>query len=172
MEVIFLPRKAKSAIQQMIDGNPNRKTSSEISQRVKNEKKLDFGAEKLKPPSWLNSGAKKAFEYIVQTYADTSFLNDADLYILARYCDLWSEYRACNTRLKKNGRSEGGKTSGDLRFKLNLSAEMDKMEKEMGLTPAARASLAIHAQTPDSGQETDEFDEDFDNEVSRMKVVK
>ena len=126
----------------------------------------------LKPPSWLNSGAKKAFNYIVQTYADTSFLNDADLYILARYCDLWSEYRACNTRLKKNGRSEGGKTSGDLRFKLNLSAEMDKMEKEMGLTPAARASLAIHAQTPDSESETDEFDEDFDNEVSRMKAVK
>ena len=42
----------------------------------------------------------------------------------------------------------------------------------MVLTPADLESLAIHAQTPDSEPETDEFDEDFDNEVSRMKVVK
>lgn len=86
-----MPRKAKSAIQQLIDGNPNRKTSSEISQRVKNEEKLNFGSEKLKPPTWLNSGAKKAFKFIVDTYAETNFFNDADLYVLTRYCDLYSE---------------------------------------------------------------------------------
>lgn len=172
MEVILVPRKAKSAIQQQIDGNPNRKTSTEISQRVKNEEKMNFGSEKLTPPSWLNAGAKKAFKFIVQTYADTAFLNNADLYMLTRYCDLYSEYLACNRRLKKNGRSENGKVSGDLRFKLNLSAELGKMEKEMGLTPAARASLAIHMQTPDEAPDKDEFDDDFDEEVNKLRAVK
>lgn len=167
-----MPRKAKSAIQQMIEGNPNRKTSDELKVRAENEKKLDFDKENLKPPHWLNSGAKKAFNFIVKTYAETSFLNDADLYVLARYCDLYSEYLATNTRLKKNGRSVDGKTSGDLRFKLNLSAEMGKMEKELGLTPAARASLAIHMTEPENGENKDEFDDDFDQEVQRMKAVK
>lgn len=167
-----MPRKAKSAIQQRIEGNPNRKTSNELKAREKNEKKLDFGKEELKPPSWLNTGAKKAFKFIVDTYAETSFLNDADLYVLARYCDLYSEYLATNKRLKKNGRSIDGKTSGDLRFKLNLSAEMGKMEKELGLTPAARASLAIHMTEPENDENKDEFDDDFDSEVQRMKAVK
>lgn len=172
MEVIFMPRKAKSAIQQQIDGNPNRKTSKEISQRVKNEEKMDFGSEKLQSPAWLNSGAKKAFKFIVDTYAETNFLNDADLYVLTRYCDLYSEYLACNRRLKKNGRSEDGKVSGDLRFKLNLSAELGKLEKEMGLTPAARASLAIHMESSEDEPEKDEFDEDFDQEMNQLRTVK
>lgn len=169
-----MPRKAKSAIQQMIDGNPNRKTSEELSARVENEKKLSFGAEKLKPPSWLNSGAKKAFKYIVQTYAETTFINNADLYVLSRYCDIYSEYLACNRRLKKNGRSEDGKTAPDLQFKLKLSSEMGKMEKELGLTPAARASLAIHMENPKNEVEKDEFDEDFDEEAKDqgIRVVK
>lgn len=169
-----MPRKAKSAIQQMIDGNPNRKTSDELSARVENEKKLSFGAEKLKPPAWLNSGAKKAFKYIVQTYAETTFINNADLYVLSRYCDIYSEYLACNRRLKKNGRSEDGKTAPDLQFKLKLSSEMGKMEKELGLTPAARASLAIHMENPKNEVEKDEFDEDFDEEAKDqgIRVVK
>lgn len=164
-----MPRKALSAVQQIMNGNPNNKPKKELNKRLKNEKKLNFGAENLKPPAWLNAGAKKAFRLIVKTYADTNFINNADLFVLSRYCDLLSEYKACNTRLKKNGRSENGKVSGDLRFKLNVSAELGKMEKELGLTPAARASLAIHA--GDDGTEESNED-DFDKDFNGLKAVK
>ena len=49
---------------------------------------------------------------------------------------------------------------------------MGKMEKELGLTPAARASLAIHMTEPENDKNKDEFDDDFDQEVQRMKAVK
>ena len=87
-----------------------------------------------------------------------------------------SEYKACNTRLKANGRFSEGKTSSDLRFKLNLSAELSKLEKELGLTPAARASLAIHMNDENDNEagkdnSTDDFDENFSLEA-HLKAVK
>lgn len=157
-------------MQQIMAGNPNNKPKKELHKRLKNEKKLDFGTKNLQPPKWLNAGAKKAFKAIVQTYSDTTFLNDADEFILTRYCDLLSEYKACNNRLKKNGRSENGKVSGDLRFKLNVSAELGKLEKELGLTPAARASLAIHMDGDD--EESQEDKDDFDDDFPDLKVAK
>lgn len=170
-----MPRKAKSAIQQMMDGNPNNRTSKELYKRAKNEKRLEFGNEKLVPPSWLSSGAKNVFKQIVDTYKDTSFLNDADLITLAQYADWYSEYKACNTRLKKNGRSVDGKPSGDLRLKLSISAELDRLAKELGLTPASRASLAIHlnsdsnSDTADHDEFDDEFDDGFENKLRSIK---
>lgn len=124
----------------------------------KNEKKLNFGTEKLTPPSWLSSGAKKVFIQIVDMYKDTSFLNNADLIILTQYCDWYSEYTACNNRLKKNGRSIAGKINPDLRMKLSISQELDRLGKELGLTPAARASLAIHLDDEKAETEEDEFE--------------
>lgn len=171
-----MPRKALSATQQIMAGNPNNKTKKDLHKRLKNEKKLDFGSENLKPAFPLNATAKKAFNAIKKTYAKTSFLNDADAYVLTRYCDLLSEYKACINRLKANGRFSDGKVSSDLRFKLNLSAELGKLEKELGLTPAARASLAIHMNDEDDEKEnksdaTDDFDENFDLET-HLKAVK
>lgn len=163
-------------MQQIMAGNPNNITKKTLHKRLKNEKKLNFGSENLKPAFKLNTTAKKAFDAIKKVYSDTSFLNDADAYVLTRYCDLLSEYKACNTRLKANGRFSEGKVSSDLRFKLNLSAELSKLEKELGLTPAARASLAIHMNDEDddkAGKDnpTDDFDENFDLDA-HLKAVK
>lgn len=150
-------------MQQIMNGNPNNKPKKELNKRLKNEQKLNFGNKNLKPALTLNATAKKAFSAIKKVYADTTFLNDADSFILTRYCDLLSEYKACNSRLKDHGRSHDGKVSGDLRFKLNLSSELGKLEKELGLTPAARASLAIHMddESDKDAENTDDFDEDF-----------
>lgn len=154
-----MPRKAQSAVLQIMEGNRNHRTSEQLHKRVKNEKKLNFGTENLKPPKGMSAGAKKAFSAIVKTYSETSFLNNLDLYVLTRYCDILSEYTACNNRLRKNKRFNDGKLNPDLNFKLKLSSELSRMEKELGLTPAARASLAIHMDEPDEEEAPDEFDD-------------
>lgn len=156
-----MPRKAKSALLQIVEGNPNNKPKKELAKRAKNEKKLNFGTKNLVPPKWLSAGAKKVFKQIVSLYSDTTFLNDADLVTLTQYCDWYSEYLACNRRLQKNGRSLDGKPSGDLRLKLQISAELDRLARELGLTPASRSSLAIRLSDDDSDQsdEDDEFDD-------------
>ena len=158
-----MPRQASSAIVQILHGNPNRRTKEQLQKRVKNEKKLQFSSDNLKPPSWLSTGAKKVFKTVVDLYKDTTFLNDADVVTLAQYCDWYSEYMACNRRLKKNGRVIGNKPNPDLRMKLQISAELDRLARELGLTPAARASLSIHASDAyDTAKEMKENDDDFE----------
>lgn len=70
------------------------------------------------------------------------------------YCDLTKEYKSCNARLKE-GRFVEGKPNPDLRLKLQISAELDKLAKNLGLNPAARASLAINM-TDDQKQDDDD----------------
>lgn len=156
-----MPRKAQSAIIQLMEKNPNHRTSGELKKRAKNEQKLNFGSENLKPPKWLSAKAKKVFKLIVDLYKETTFLNDADFVTLCQYCDWYSEYLACNTRLKNQGRSIGGKPNPELRMKLQISSELDRLARELGLTPAARSSLAIHLADDDQGKEKedDEFDD-------------
>lgn len=90
-------------------------------------------------------------------FKDSDLFNEADVTTLARYADLWGEYVAANRRLKKNGKYHDGKLDPDLGFKLKLSAELDKLAKELGLTPAARASLAISKKDDESDKSDDDF---------------
>lgn len=150
-----MPRQAQSAYLQVLNGNPNNRTKKELAKRTKNEKRMEVSNENMNPPSWLSTGAKKEFNRIVDLFSDNKLLNEADITELAMYCDLLSEYRACNTRLKKNGRSVDGKPSPDVRMKLQLSQQIDKLAKNLGLTPSARASMAINL---DEIEEDDEDD--------------
>lgn len=150
-----MPRQAQSAYLQMLNGNPNNKTKKELAKRTKNEKRMEVSNENMTPPAWLSTGAKKEFNRIVDLFKENKLLNEADITELAMYCDLLSEYRACNTRLKKNGRSVDGKPSPDVRMKLQLSQQIDKLAKNLGLTPSARASMAINL---DEIEEDDEDD--------------
>lgn len=43
-----MPRKAQSAALHILNGNPNNKAKKELRKRAKNEKKLNFGSEKLR----------------------------------------------------------------------------------------------------------------------------
>lgn len=152
-----MPRHAQSALLSIVNGNPNNKTKKELHTRLKNEQRLAVSNKNIDPPSWLSSGAKNEFNRIVKLFADTQLLNEADITELAMYSDLLMEYKSCNTRLKKHGREKDGKPSPDIRLKMQLSQQIDKIAKNLGLTPTARASMAIHA---DDEKGVDD-DEDF-----------
>ena len=152
-----MPQTAKNVLQLVSNGNYNHKTKDELKRRAKNEEKLRVSSENLKPPAFLDSGASKMFKSIVKLFADTDLLNDADVPELARYCDLTMEYKACNSRLKRNGKWINDKPNPDLRLKLQISAELDKLAKNLGFNPAARASLAINMTDDEKSDDDDDF---------------
>lgn len=138
-----MPRNAQSAMLQLLNGNPNRKTKKEIKGRIEQEKKLNVSSENMDFPFSTTKVVKNEYNRILKVFKDSDLLNEADVTTLARYADLWGEYVACERRLKKNGRYHEGRLDPDIGLKLKLSAELDKLAKELGLTPSARASLAI-----------------------------
>lgn len=151
-----MPRTAQNAILSIIQGNPNNQTKKELHKRLKNEKRMAVSDEHIEPPAFLSTGAKKEFNRIKDLFAGTHVLNEADTAELAMYCDLLMEYKSCNTRLKKHGREQDGKPSPDIRLKMQLSQQIDRLARNLGLTPTARASMAIHA-SDEEGDDDDEF---------------
>lgn len=152
-----MPQTAKNVLQLVATGNYNHKTKDELKRRAKNEAKLSVSAEHMDPPAFLSSGGKTMFRNVVKLFKDTDLLNEADIMEIARYCDLTMEYKSCNARLKREGRTIKGKINPDLRMKLQISAEMDKLAKNLGLNPAARASLAINMSDDKDKEDDDEF---------------
>ena len=57
-------------------------TKEEIRVRKENEQKLRGGADKIKPPSYLNSKQRKIFKYIVEELKASEILSNLDIYIL------------------------------------------------------------------------------------------
>ena len=151
-----MPRTAQSAMLHLIEGNPNNKTKKELHKRLKNEREMAVSAKNMDAPAWLSTGAKKEFKRVVDLFKGTTVLNEADIAELALYADTISEYKAANSRLKKNGRSIDGKPNPDLRLKMQLGEKMDKYARSLALPPTARASLAINKEDTKAG------DDDFE----------
>lgn len=57
-------------------------TKEEKEIRLETEEKLKGGADKISPPSHLNSSQKKIFKYIVQELKASGILGNLDIYIL------------------------------------------------------------------------------------------
>ncbi|WP_162129588.1 phage terminase small subunit P27 family [Lactobacillus hominis] len=146
---------------QVLNGNTNRRTKEQLKGRVKQEEKLHVSDQNMDIPISTNAVVKKEYNRIVELFKNSDLLNEADITTLARYADLWGEYVKADRRLTKYGRinQETGKLSPDIALKLKLSAELDKLAKDLGLTPAARASLAISKKDEKVGD--DDGDEDF-----------
>lgn len=53
-----MPRPAKSATLQLIQGNPNKKNTEELAARAEHEKKLKMRSDNIKPPTWLDKVGK------------------------------------------------------------------------------------------------------------------
>lgn len=100
-------------------------------------------------PEWLDDEAKKKWFELMPKLQSLGLLTNLDIDALARYCDTWSWWRKCRIFIEKNG--ETFKTSGSSGDYHNqyphvaiihkLAAELDKLEKSFGLTPADRVGL-------------------------------
>lgn len=158
-----MPTPAKSAMLQLIQGNPNRRTKEQLNRRADNEKKLQMRAlaENIKPPSWLPSMAKKEFKRLVKLLLEVELINEADIDHLAMFCDAYAQYVTYDKEIKNTGlwveTPQGKKPNPFIMRKKDAAAQMRTFGSDLGLSPSARARLAIKLNGDDKADDEDDF---------------
>lgn len=144
-------RKAKPIYLHLLEGNKNRLTKTEIDKRLEAEKSMQPKNDRIKPPAWLDSMAKREFKRIAQELMDLDLLTNVDINALAAYCDAYSDYIKCTRIIQEEGlmveytnkAAETNKVPHPLLTKKKqLHEQMKSLATEFGLTPSSRASLA------------------------------
>lgn len=123
-----------------------------IKERREMEKKLRGNSDKIFPPEWLDSVALEQWERLTRELNELDLLSNCDVDALAVYCDAYSKYLDANNKLKQEGMfveytNKSGATNTiehpAVRVMLKYQDVMRKLSIEFGLTPSARAKLAM-----------------------------
>ncbi|MCR6473141.1 MULTISPECIES: phage terminase small subunit P27 family [Bacillus] len=154
-----MPRPAKSATLQLIQGNPNKKNTEELAARAEHEKKMKMRSDNIKPPTWLDKVDKKEFKRIAELLKEVDIITEADISMLAAYCNAYSQYISITKVIEEDGiminkeiigRDNLGQPIYDageehplLKRQKNFFDQMKSAANDFGLTPSARAKLAI-----------------------------
>lgn len=125
-------RKAKPIMLQLLEGNKNRLTKSEIEARKAAEAKIKPNADKVTPPSWLSNDAKEIFNKSVEELIQVELITNVDVEQLAVYSRAVAEFA------KESQKDEPDETKLD-----KLSKQIKSWSIEFGLTPSSRAKLAM-----------------------------
>ncbi|OUB07825.1 terminase [Bacillus thuringiensis serovar yunnanensis] len=150
--MILIGRKAKPIHLHLLEGNTNRLTKEEIEQRLEAEQRLQAKKDKVNPPEWLDSVAKKEFERIASELLELDVITNIDVNALATYCDAYSDYVGCTKIIQEEGllveytnkAAETNKVPHPLLTKKKqLHEQMKALAVEFGLTPSARAKIVI-----------------------------
>ncbi|WP_321994819.1 phage terminase small subunit P27 family [Clostridium butyricum] len=114
-------------------------TKTEKQARLDNEAKLKGNADKIKPPSYLNSKQKKIFKYIVNELKASEILSNLDVFILTTCSIAIDRLQEIEILINENM---------DYAFDKNVMSAKDKYTKdlyrccnELSLSPQARAKL-------------------------------
>ncbi|WOO43753.1 phage terminase small subunit P27 family [Bacillus subtilis] len=152
-----MPRPAKSATLQLIQGNPNKKNTEELVARAEHEKKMKMRSDNIKPPTWLDKVGKKEFKRVAALLTEVEIITEADISMLAAYCNAYSQYVSISKIIEEDGimvHTEGKDEDGKpiklvgeehplLKRQKNYFDQMKSAANDFGLTPSARAKLAI-----------------------------
>ncbi|MBF0780503.1 MULTISPECIES: phage terminase small subunit P27 family [unclassified Granulicatella] len=149
----------------LLNGNTAKISKEEILRRKQSEKALKVAKDKLKPPIWLGKIAKKEFKYVVNETDTIDLLSNLDLHVLAIYCNVYEQYVRCTNRIINDGiMVEANKSSETVVAAHPLFVKQDKlfdqlrkMQTDLGLSPSARARLAMKMTVED--KEEGEFDD-------------
>lgn len=174
-EVKNMPRPAKSATLQLIQGNPNKKNTDELAIRAEQEQKMKMRSNNIKPPSWLDKVAKKEFKRIAELLKEVDIITEADISMLAAYCNAYSQYISITKVIEEDGlmvHKDGFDEDGNpieligeehplLKRQKNFFDQMKSAANDFGLTPSARAKLAI-TKTQEIREKT-AAEKEFDN---------
>ncbi|MCY8276479.1 phage terminase small subunit P27 family [Bacillus inaquosorum] len=152
-----MPRPAKSATLQLIQGTPNKKNTEELAARAEHEKKMKMRSDNIKPPTWLDKVGKKEFKRVAAILTEVEIITEADISMLAAYCNAYSQYVSISKIIEEDGimvHTEGKDEDGKpiklvgeehplLKRQKNYFDQMKSAANDFGLTPSARAKLAI-----------------------------
>jgi P27 family predicted phage terminase small subunit len=158
--VAEMPMPAKSARLFAIDGNAAHKTKKEMNSRIEAEEKMIIRADNIHAPTWLSKTAQAEFDRLTALLVEVEIMTEADINHLALYCDAYDKYICYNKQLKKGywvqGKDE--KKPNPFISKMNqAAAQMRTFATDLGLSPAARAKLAIRNADKKPGDEDEDF---------------
>ncbi len=104
-------------------------------------------------PQWLSLEARQIWDALVPHLHAAGLATSVDTLCLARYCLLYIRWRRAERALRRYGQvMRLGRRKGyaqvrpEAAIARNLHQALLQIEREFGLTPAARAGLAIRAQ--------------------------
>lgn len=144
-----MPTPAKPARLQLLQGNPAKKNVTELKRRAEREEKMKMSAEHVIPPSWLDKTAQKEFKRLAALLLSVELINDADVGHLALYCDAYSQYLSYKRQIKSKGMWVDGKPNPFILRMKDAAAQMRSFATDLGLSPSARARLAINLEGDD-----------------------
>lgn len=146
---------AKSARLQLLQGNPNKKNTNELKRRAENEEKMKMSADHVIPPSWLSKTAKNEFVRVSKLLLEVELINDADVAHLALYCDAYAQYISYKKQVRKHGMWIDDKPNPFIIRMRDAAAQVRSFSSDLGLSPSARAKLAISLE--DDNDDDDDF---------------
>ncbi|EPE2437771.1 phage terminase small subunit P27 family [Enterococcus faecium] len=151
-----MPQPAKSAKLQLLQKNPNKKNVSELKKRAEAEERLQMKSDNIRAPGWLNKNAKKAFDFLKEELLEIELITNGDIYPLAMYCYWYSEHLTLQEQAAKAQKDDPEGIGNPLIKQLDTcSKNMRSFGSDLGLSPSARAKLAIKmAQSEDDDEWT------------------
>lgn len=139
-----MPQPAKSAKLQLLNGNPNKKNTNELKKRAEVEDKLRMETDKIKPPNWLDDTAVRAFNFLSDELMKIDLITNGDVYPLAMYCYWYSEHMKLQEETRLVRKEDPDSIGNPLIKQLDTcSKNMRSFGSDLGLSPSARAKLAI-----------------------------
>ncbi|EMW5542992.1 phage terminase small subunit P27 family [Enterococcus faecium] len=147
---------AKSAKLQLLQKNPNKKNVNELKKRAEAEERLQMKSDNIRAPGWLNKNAKKAFDFLKEELLEIELITNGDVYPLAMYCYWYSEHLTLQEQAAKAQKDDPEGIGNPLIKQLDTcSKNMRSFGSDLGLSPSARAKLAIKmAQSEDDDEWT------------------
>ena len=113
-------------------------------------------------PAWLDKEAKRYWREIAPQLETMGILGKCDRGALARYCRTWAKWRQAEEFLMEHGdyvtirNAEGQvveiKEPPQVARAIRLGDQLLRLEQQFGLTPSARASMAITKENPEENR--------------------
>lgn len=96
-------------------------------------------------PDFLTDSARTTWDLLSAQLGIMGVLGGTDRNLLARYCTKWAEWLEVQAGIADGTHSlltPDGDMTGAAMLSLKLGEQLTKLESQLGLTPAARASLS------------------------------
>lgn len=158
-------RNAKPIALQLLEGNKGKYSKKQLEERMERENALKPNTDNVNAPNWLSPFAKEEFEKMANELMTIDMLTNVDVNALAMYCDAYARYVECTQMIQEEGlmveytnkAAETNKVPHPLLTKQKaLFEQMKALSTEFGLTPAARAKIAIKKE-PEKEKTTEEI---------------
>lgn len=137
------PTRKPTALLKLEGGNVTR-----IKEREANEAKPEVRDDCPLPPDWLNDEAKDFWEEIAPPLHACGLLTRVDETALSAYCVAYAEWRMGQERLQGHGHvimvNGVPRLNPYVKVVNEAFAQMTKAWQQFGLTPSARARIAVN----------------------------